>query len=113
MLIYACVSGHGFGHGSRVAAVLTALHQQKPSWRLVLSTPLAPAFLQLAFGSASFEQRPCRWDVGVIQADAMGADAKATLATIAEALNAANVPTQRGGKWYATTVKNALDRLAA
>lgn len=40
-------------------------------------------------------------------------DAKATLATIAEALNAANVPTQRGGKWYATTVKNALDRLAA
>ena len=82
MLIYACVSGHGFGHGSRVAAVLTALHQQKPSWRLVLSTPLAPAFLQLAFGSASFEQRPCRWDVGVIQADALGADAKATLAAL-------------------------------
>ncbi|MEY3768661.1 MAG: hypothetical protein RLZZ11_1731 [Cyanobacteriota bacterium] len=68
MLIYACVSGHGFGHGSRVAAVLSALHQLKPSWRLVLSTPLAPAFLKLAFGSVPFQQRPCRWDVGVIQA---------------------------------------------
>ena len=82
MLIYACVSGHGFGHGSRVAAVLTALHQQRPSWRLVLSTPLAPAFLQLAFGSVPFEQRPCRWDVGVIQADALGADGEATLAAL-------------------------------
>ncbi|MBV2350967.1 hypothetical protein KUL97_04500 [Synechococcus sp. HK05] len=82
MLIYACVSGHGFGHGSRVAAVLTALHQQRPHWRLVLSTPLAPAFLQLAFGPVPFEQRPCRWDVGVIQADALGADAAATLAAL-------------------------------
>lgn len=82
MLIYACVSGHGFGHGSRVAAVLTALHQRQPSWRLVLSTPLAPAFLQLAFGPVPFEQRACRWDVGVIQADALGADAEATLAAL-------------------------------
>ena len=82
MLIYACVSGHGFGHGSRVAAVLTALHQLRPRWRLVLSTPLAPAFLELAFGAVPFEQRPCRWDVGVIQADALGADAEATLAAL-------------------------------
>jgi len=82
VLIYACVSGHGFGHGSRVAAVLSALHQLKPSWRLVLSTPLAPAFLKLAFGSVPFQQRPCRWDVGVIQADALGADAEATLAAL-------------------------------
>ncbi|MBM5795144.1 MAG: hypothetical protein FJ049_03335 [Cyanobacteria bacterium M_surface_7_m2_037] len=82
MLIYACVSGHGFGHGSRVAAVLTALHQRRPDWRLVLSTPLAPSFLQLAFGAVPFVQRPCRWDVGVIQADALGADAEATLAAL-------------------------------
>ena len=82
MLIYACVSGHGFGHGSRVAAVLSALHQVQPRWRLVLSTPLPPAFLRLAFGAVPFEQRPCRWDVGVIQADALGADADATLAAL-------------------------------
>lgn len=82
MLIYACVSGHGFGHGSRVASVLTALHQLQPRWRLVLSTPLPAAFLQLAFGSVPFEQRLCRWDVGVIQADALGADAQATLVAL-------------------------------
>ena len=82
MLIVACISGHGFGHGSRVASVLTALHRRAPHWRLVLSTPLPPAFLRLAFGSVPFEQRPCRWDVGVIQADALGADAAATLAAL-------------------------------
>lgn len=38
--------------------------------------------------------------------------AKASLGAIADALNAANVPTQRGGKWYATSVKNVLVRLA-
>ena len=82
MLIYACISGHGYGHGSRVASVLTALHQRQPHWRLVLSTPLPPAFLELAFGAVPFEQRFCRWDVGVIQADALGADAQATLAAL-------------------------------
>jgi len=84
LLIYACVSGHGFGHGSRVAAVLTALHQQRPSCRLVLSTSLAPAFLRLAFGAVPMEQRACRWDVGVIQADALCGDAEATLAALAQ-----------------------------
>lgn len=39
--------------------------------------------------------------------------ANASLAAIADALNAANVPTQRGGKWYPTSVKNVLDRLAS
>ena len=82
MLIYACISGHGYGHGSRAAAVLSALHRLQPAVRLVLSTPLSPAFLQLAFGAVPFEQRQCRWDVGVIQADALGADAAATLAAL-------------------------------
>ena len=79
MLIHACVSGHGYGHGSRVASVLTALHVLEPSWRLVLSTSLPRPFLELAFGPVPFELRPCRWDVGVIQADALGADGPATL----------------------------------
>lgn len=83
MLIVACVSGHGYGHGSRVAAVLSALHALEPDWRLVLSTPLPRPFLELAFGPVPFEQRICRWDVGVIQADALGADGPATLAALA------------------------------
>ena len=82
MLIYVCISGHGFGHGSRVASVLSALHRMEPSWRIVLSTPLPARFLDLAFEEIPFEHRPLRWDVGVIQADALGADPEATLAAL-------------------------------
>ena len=82
MLIYACVSAHGFGHGSRTAAVLTALHALHPDWRLVLSTALPASFLRTALGPVPFEHRPCRWDVGVVQADALGSDAAATLVAL-------------------------------
>ena len=37
---------------------------------------------------------------------------KATLRDIAEALNAANVATPRGGQWHATSVARLLERLA-
>ncbi|MEB3308442.1 MAG: hypothetical protein VKK98_09885 [Cyanobacteriota bacterium] len=82
MLIYACVSAHGFGHGARTAAVLSALHQRRPEWRLVLSTALPPRFLGTAFGEVPYEQRPLRWDVGMVQADALGSDPAATLAAL-------------------------------
>jgi len=79
MLIYACISAHGFGHGSRSVAVLAELAALRPDWRLVLSTALPESFLRLAMGPVSFERRPCRWDVGVLQADALGADPEGTL----------------------------------
>ena len=82
MLIYACVSAHGFGHGSRTSAVLTALHRLRPEWRLVLSTALPSAFLATAFGPVPYEHRPLRWDVGMIQADALGSDPPATLVAL-------------------------------
>ena len=79
MLIVACISAHGFGHGSRSAAVLAALHERQPNWRLVVSSSLAREFLTMALGSVPFEHRLCQWDVGVVQADALGADPEATL----------------------------------
>ncbi len=79
MLIYAAISGHGYGHGSRSGAILLALAQRQPSWRLVLSTSLPESFLRTVFGGVPFERRPCAWDVGVVQADALGADPAATL----------------------------------
>ena len=79
MLIVACISAHGFGHGSRSAAVLAAVHQLEPHWRLVVSSALPPDFLTMALGPVPFEHRPCQWDVGVVQADALGADPEATL----------------------------------
>jgi len=83
-LIVACISAHGFGHGSRSAAVLAALAARRPDWRLVLSTALPRRFLDLAMGSVPFELRSCQWDVGVIQADALGSDPAATLAALAD-----------------------------
>jgi hypothetical protein len=82
VLIYACVSAHGFGHGSRSAAVLTALHQLRPEWRLVISTTLPSAFLATAFGAVPYEQRLLRWDVGMVQADALDSDPPATLVAL-------------------------------
>ena len=79
MLIYAAISGHGYGHGSRSGAILLALAQRQPGWRLVLSTSLPAVFLRTVFGVVPFELRPCSWDVGVVQADALGADPAATL----------------------------------
>ncbi len=79
MLIQACISGHGYGHVSRTAAVLGEVAALRPAWRLVLSTSLPERFLRLALGDVPFEHRSCQWDVGVIQADALGCDAPATL----------------------------------
>lgn len=79
MLIYVCLSGHGYGHGSRTASVLQELTRLRPDWRLVLSTPLPERFLRLALASVPHERRHCRWDVGVLQADALGVDPEATL----------------------------------
>nr|AUG32267.1 hypothetical protein PLO_268 [Paulinella longichromatophora] len=78
MLVYVCISAHGFGHGSRQGAILSALHKIKPSWRLVISTPLPNTFLKLAMGGVPFEKRLCYWDVGVIQPSAIEADNAAT-----------------------------------
>ncbi|MFM7267491.1 MAG: hypothetical protein ACKOZT_02735 [Cyanobium sp.] len=82
MLIYVCLSSHGYGHASRTAAVLQHLARHRPHWRFVLSTAVSPSFLQLALGDVRHELRTCRWDVGVVQADALGADAPATLAAL-------------------------------
>lgn len=82
MLIVACISAHGYGHGSRTTAVLTAVAQQNPDWRLVLSTALPRRFLDLAMGPIGFVHRSCQWDVGVIQADALGSDPAATLVAL-------------------------------
>jgi hypothetical protein len=84
VLIYACISSHGFGHGSRTASVLSQLHRLRPDWRLVLSTALPETFVATAFGPMPLEQRRCQWDVGVLQADALGSDPQATLLELAQ-----------------------------
>ena len=79
MLIYVCLSSHGFGHAARQATVLSALHRLQPSWRLVVSSLVSSDFLRLVCGSVPVEQRLVGWDVGMIQADALGVDQQRTL----------------------------------
>ena len=82
MLIYLCSSSHGFGHAARDAAVLQELRRLRPEWTLVLSSGLPPVVLSLLLGDASIQQRPCQWDVGMVQADALGVDQAATLGAL-------------------------------
>ncbi|MAK15206.1 MAG: hypothetical protein CL860_00670 [Cyanobium sp. MED195] len=79
MLIYLCLSSHGFGHAARQATVLSALHRLQPTWRLVVSSLVSADFLKLACGAVPVEQRFVGWDVGMIQADALGVDQDRTL----------------------------------
>ena len=82
MLVYACISSHGYGHASRTAAVLCELARLAPGCRLVLSTAVNPAFLTLAMGETPFELRACRWDVGMLQANALELDPEGTLVAL-------------------------------
>ena len=84
MLIYVCSSSHGFGHAARDVAVLQQLRRLRPDWQLVLSSELPSAFLRLLLGSATIDVRRCRWDVGTVQADALGVDSAATLIALKE-----------------------------
>ena len=84
MLIYACSSSHGFGHAARDAAVLQQLRQLRPDWTLVMSSAIEPSFLTTLLNDQAILQRRCRWDVGVIQADALASDPSATLHALAQ-----------------------------
>ena len=82
MLIYLCSSSHGFGHAARDAAVLQQLRRLRPEWTLVMSSGLPSPVLDLLLGDAAIEQRCCQWDVGMVQADALGVDCVATLSAL-------------------------------
>ncbi|MGC6483629.1 MAG: hypothetical protein ACON4T_08720 [Synechococcus sp.] len=82
MLVYLALSSHGFGHAARQAAVLAALHALHPQWRLVVSCALNPAVLTVMFHGLPLEWRTVRWDVGMVQKDALSCDPAATLAAL-------------------------------
>lgn len=108
MLIYICLSSHGYGHASRTASVLQALAQRRPDWRLVISSAVSPAFLNLALGGIRHELRPCRWDVGVVQADALGADPEATLEALEQLDRDLPAQLEREAAWLAAQGEPAL-----
>ena len=108
MLIYVCLSSHGYGHGSRTTAVLGELASLRPSWRLVLSTGLPEHFLANALGTIPYERRVCRWDVGVAQADALGVDPQATLAALTDLEAQLPAQVEREANWLTQQGEPAL-----
>ena len=77
-IIYLAATGHGFGHAVRLASVADVLKQLNPNILLILVTT-APRWLLESYIQGDFIYRPLAFDVGVIQADSLNMDKKATL----------------------------------
>ena len=99
MLIYVCVSTHGYGHAARQAAVLIELHRLQPDWRLVISSNVDETFLALVLRHVPVSRRTVRWDVGMLQADALGVDQQATLHALHQLENELPRLVQREVDW--------------
>ena len=82
MLIYICLSSHGYGHAARQAAILYEIHRLKPEWRLVISSTVDYRFLRLIFKGLPIEYRRCCWDVGICQSNALDVDLDLTLSLL-------------------------------
>jgi UDP:flavonoid glycosyltransferase YjiC (YdhE family) len=79
------ITGHGFGHATRMAAVATALVRQAPGVRISLVST-APEWLFRLNLPCEFRLRPRALDIGVIQLDSIRLDPAATLAAYARLL---------------------------
>jgi len=85
--VVAYITGHGFGHATRMAAVLAALAERVPGLRLSLIST-APEWLFRLNLPGPFAFRARALDVGVIQRDSIRMDARATLLAYARILEA-------------------------
>jgi hypothetical protein len=82
-VLYLAITNHGFGHAVRAASVASVVKQLNPDVLLILVTT-APRWLLESYIQADFIYRPRAFDVGVIQADSLNMDLKATLAKMQE-----------------------------
>jgi UDP:flavonoid glycosyltransferase YjiC (YdhE family) len=72
------VSGHGFGHASRVIEVINALRERRPDLRVVVRTTAAPWLFNLTVrGPVDYHHGDV--DTGVVQIDSLHLDADATV----------------------------------
>ena len=80
--IVAYITGHGFGHATRMAAVIGALTERRPDLAVSLVST-APEWLFRLNLSVPFRVRARALDVGVIQRDSIHLDSPGTLAAYA------------------------------
>jgi hypothetical protein len=76
--LYIAITNHGFGHATRMAAVLAELQQRSPDIKLIIATT-APRWLLEEHIEGDFIYHPRVFDVGVIQIDSLQVDREATL----------------------------------
>lgn len=76
-LIWAAISGHGFGHAAQVVPVLNALGRLVPDLRVHLRTTVPPSFFKDRL-IIPWEHSAVQQDVGCIQEGPMKIDADAT-----------------------------------
>jgi L-arabinokinase len=81
------ITGHGFGHATRMAAVASALARQAPGLRISLISTVPEWLFRLNL-PCGFQLRPRALDIGVIQLDSIRLDPAATLAAYARLLEA-------------------------
>jgi hypothetical protein len=79
------VSGHGFGHSTRTAAVIDRLLEVRPGSRVIVKTS-APEWFFREQIRGDFEFHPLECDTGVVQADSLNLDPAASLAGYARFL---------------------------
>ncbi len=76
-LIWAAISGHGFGHAAQVVPVLNALHRLVPDLRVLLPTAVPPSFFKDRL-VPPWDIRPVQQDVGCVQNGPLKIDVEAT-----------------------------------
>jgi hypothetical protein len=76
-LIWAAISGHGFGHAAQVVPVLNALLRLLPDLRVLLRTTVPAAFFAERL-LPPWERSPVQQDIGCIQNGPLTIDVKQT-----------------------------------
>ncbi len=82
--LYVAVTAHGFGHTTRLAAVVNTLLRQQQIEVLPIFVTAAPRWLLERYVQGPFWHRPQRLDVGVVQPDGLQADLPATWQALKE-----------------------------
>jgi len=72
------VSGHGFGHATRSAAIMNELHLERPEIPIHVRTWASPEIFRQMCPESS--QSYCQFDLGVVQQDGITMDIPKTLA---------------------------------
>ena len=80
------ISGHGFGHSSRMSVVINELIRREPEREIIIKTS-APEwfFREQITGKLHFHPLEC--DIGVIQSDSLNLDPQASLKAYADFLS--------------------------